>query len=590
MSRWDVQDGLIHFVFANEDAYVLDSMVVLNLTDKLYYELRRRQYEKILFLEGLKGEYTIRLFDLPSWQLCFDRTKKKLGGSYMIRENFRPLPTGQEFSCNAEQIEKLVCESENTAFVFMLQTFSGVFHGRERLISNLLQTNSQRKNLILIRAGIVSEDSKPILTRPDGIFLSRNMDRPLFPEVGRAFLEENYMDEDCYDRLNDYMNNRCVFLNRFSKKAILRVVRYVSFMLQKNGDRYSDAELEKIARFVWLWYHEEAVQNAYLSLFSENEERKFSVLARDLKTNWNAITEAISEAVLTGMDSRHIHEPFVISHNLPEKELQSIRVRTDEMEKKYGAVIRRLVRDFQKPRQETISPEAQRRLDRFIARMKEAVIKDDYETFERSEKAIRYTILCRFHFGDDNRLNWEGHERILESSAKLFEMEATVRQFTEKIRRFQEEQDRLYTRIQNRSYTSGQDEQDSKEKYVHLVKSEIPRQELLRADVMDQIRSCRHILQNLESGLALNNRISANDMEISALLGELEGKLKEQRRDPVDLYSYDFTQTVKPLHPVDYDDPDLFDRLAEKKEQAMGVSEQKETEGNKSGKRDFYYW
>ena len=39
MEKFRAQEGLIHFVFGNEDTYILDSMVQLNLTDYLYYEL-----------------------------------------------------------------------------------------------------------------------------------------------------------------------------------------------------------------------------------------------------------------------------------------------------------------------------------------------------------------------------------------------------------------------------------------------------------------------------------------------------------------------------------------------------------------------
>ncbi len=558
MSRWDVQDGLVHFVFANEDAYVQDSMVVLNLTDKLYFELRRRRYEKILFLEGLKGDYILRLFDMPSWQFCYDSTKKMLGYSTLIKDAFQSKAEGQEVRCSGDQILKLLSAAEDTACVFMLHTFAELFQGNEKLYVQLLEANSHRKNLILLRAGVSAEDSQAILTAPNGIFLSSMNQEPLFPEVRSAFLEEDYMDEGCYNRLNNYMNNRCVFLNRFSKAAVLRVVEYVAWMMQKTPAGYTDAELRQIARFVWLWYHEEPVQEAYRSLFSDNEERKFSVLAKDLNANWHAIAEIALEFNYVNIDDRHIHEPFVISHNKAEKQIQAIRFREEEDEKKYGVVCRRLVRNLQRPRQYRIRADAGARIERFIARMNTAALKDDFNTFDRAEKAVRFAIRCHFSYNNDNRLIWDSQEKILESSANLFEMEASVQQYTDKIARLKKEQEKLVSRIRNHFYSSELEETVAKEKVIHIVKSDIPTQEKICLYIQNQIKEIRHLLQQLESAVALTNRIAGNDTEVVDLMKALTDQLMLQKKASADLYAYDFMQQATPASGFDYNDPELF--------------------------------
>ena len=53
MGCFESQNGLVQFVFANEDAYFLDSMIRLNLRDYLCHELSRQGYSRIFFIEGI---------------------------------------------------------------------------------------------------------------------------------------------------------------------------------------------------------------------------------------------------------------------------------------------------------------------------------------------------------------------------------------------------------------------------------------------------------------------------------------------------------------------------------------------------------
>ena len=79
MTAWNVQDGLFHFLFANEDRYILDSMVCVNLTDYLRHELSELHMDKILFVEGAQGSFAVRVFNQSVWQWCAEQIRGPLG-------------------------------------------------------------------------------------------------------------------------------------------------------------------------------------------------------------------------------------------------------------------------------------------------------------------------------------------------------------------------------------------------------------------------------------------------------------------------------------------------------------------------------
>ena len=86
MARWNAADGLVHFLFADEDQYILDSMIRLNLADYLYHELRRRGFGRIAFVDGRGGSYYVRVFNKPSLQWFQDQHKGLFGLGHKAQE------------------------------------------------------------------------------------------------------------------------------------------------------------------------------------------------------------------------------------------------------------------------------------------------------------------------------------------------------------------------------------------------------------------------------------------------------------------------------------------------------------------------
>ena len=51
MKGFDSKEGLIHFLFAEEDDYYLDCLLKLDLTNLLYHNISKQNYDGIYFLK-----------------------------------------------------------------------------------------------------------------------------------------------------------------------------------------------------------------------------------------------------------------------------------------------------------------------------------------------------------------------------------------------------------------------------------------------------------------------------------------------------------------------------------------------------------
>ena len=94
MGCFESQNGLVQFVFANEDAYFLDSMIRLNLRDYLCHELSRQGYSRIFFIEGVAPDYTVRIFDRDSWSYASEQSRSALAGLFVSERPYEASDSG----------------------------------------------------------------------------------------------------------------------------------------------------------------------------------------------------------------------------------------------------------------------------------------------------------------------------------------------------------------------------------------------------------------------------------------------------------------------------------------------------------------
>ncbi|MGX8728750.1 MAG: hypothetical protein ACSW75_04180, partial [Lachnospiraceae bacterium] len=126
MGDFKYRDGLIHFVFANRDTYFLESMVRLNLADKLYRELSGQGYQKIFYLK--KGIYPCVLGtkDRASYTFCSLAARKKALFGFRKGPEL-PEYTGQDVDRTDEELRAMLAEASDCAFIVRIELFVKLF-------------------------------------------------------------------------------------------------------------------------------------------------------------------------------------------------------------------------------------------------------------------------------------------------------------------------------------------------------------------------------------------------------------------------------------------------------------------------------
>lgn len=430
MSRWNAADGLIHFLFANEDQYILESMIALDLTGYLNYELHRRHFQKILFVSGNHLSYKIRFFGKDSWDWAVDKMKGLLGLGAKNKE-FNPDPRGDILNCSADQIRKLAALAENTAFVFALDSFAEIFKGFHDLLYNLQNKNMHQKNLMILRAGVTAEESQHLFQNPYGIFQTKTSQGYLFPEIISAFVDEDSEADGCYMRLKQLMGDRCVFLNRFSRGAVDRVVRYAAWIKKK--EPLSDSETRRqVTEYIWKWYHDVQEQASGSGLLTENPLRSYQDLLRDVMRFGKTIEEVSEEPHVKEPVSEFLPEPGVISNYdyvrlVPD--LPAYEKYDPERKKAFQAGCIRVRSRLRKPQSDRIPKESGQYLESCLGRMSSAVRagdSGDYETFQRAHDAVCMMAQRHYKADEDSITLWQAYDLLASQSARLFEIQRTL--------------------------------------------------------------------------------------------------------------------------------------------------------------------
>ena len=428
MSRWNVQDGLIHVLFANEDRYVLDSMVSLDLTEYLNYELHRRHFARILFVEGLQNSCVIRVFSEKARDWCEEQLKGLFGMGRIGRGDIPAAGKGMLLKCSPEQVRRLAAQASETAFVFRLDVFARVFRGCEDELEKMRGENELRRNLMILRAGVVAEDSRALFMDKKGIFQASSGTGRLFPEVVSAFTGDDPADEGCYVRLQRMLGDRCVLLNRFSRDAVRRAVRYTSWVVREGKDALSEEQLENTAAYVWKWYHDAAEQTARGGLLPEDPARSYDILIRDLDRYWKVVSEVAEASGPQTLEP--MGEPGVISDSILVRKVpdeQQYGMLEEEKRTEYKAVCFRIRRLLRRPRVKEPDEQAAMYLSRFLDRLTAAVQKGDSDTVRRAESALQAAVAENYYLHEEDGLQWQLHDAILAQSARLFGVREDIR-------------------------------------------------------------------------------------------------------------------------------------------------------------------
>ena len=505
MARWNAADGLVHFLFADEDQYILDSMIRLNLADYLYHELRRRGFGRIAFVDGRGGSYYVRVFNRPSLQWFQDQQKGLFGLGHKAQE-YTPSRGGMRIACGAEQLRRMQKAADKAAAVWAAEAFYEVYGGRAEELEEQILNNRHRKNLIIVRSSTTAEDSFAFFTDPQGIFQASGSRGALFPEVVSAFMEDDPADEGCYVKFLRLLDDRGACLNQFTRQAVKRAVDCVVWTDRPGGETGAAADADLIASFIWRWYHDRKVQRKYPSVLSENLHHSYGLLCRDIRRQWPRLAEAAGEAGSgTGLFgqiklAKPIRELGVISESLLVRYLPEPNPAAAESEDtkaaSYEETNERLRETLRKPRKSLPAKEDEIVLRRFIDRMRTAMQKGDSATVSRVENCVVDMVTGGFGDGERAKLRRDYHEQLTAGSASLFDAENDVRQDEEK-------RDALWARARelHRRMKEEKDRKHLDETGEQLIKARI-------GSLGKQIRNYDLIInRKKEVGLDLANRI-----------------------------------------------------------------------------------
>ena len=78
MERLNPDSGLCHLVFANDDVYLTESLMRLNLKQYIYYELKKLNYRGIFVLSGDDTHCELSVADAMSMSVYNQYRKKSV--------------------------------------------------------------------------------------------------------------------------------------------------------------------------------------------------------------------------------------------------------------------------------------------------------------------------------------------------------------------------------------------------------------------------------------------------------------------------------------------------------------------------------
>ena len=443
------QDGLVQFVFANEDTYFTDSGLKLSLNRWLFRELRER-YKYVFFSRQLQKEYGIQMFDPESWLALSEQTKK-LPFSIKGSAPYVPARNGVSMTVSADTILKLIRNVSLAACVFQISAFRSILKGNEALLSQLQQENLQTQKLLLVRSGVIAEYNRPFFLEADSVLHGKNDSGYLFPEVVDAFLEPDEYGEGCYRKLKNLMGDKCIFLNRFSREAVSNVVWNAAWHNDSVIDDISENELNVITDFVYMWYHSDVVQARWRGLFSLNDRREFRRLFQDLMQSWEAVSRSAEEyhdwvetqdGVVEDIgESYCIHESPLSQRlkGIPMQGMPGAGEKGKDREISIQIELQKACRLLQTERTALPGEELQKLLDRVIVRIGKSVQGRDLRTIRYGSECLQYACEQNFRMEGRQKACIKGYELLTEISQTLFAAEAGAKLSEQNFSRFKAE-------------------------------------------------------------------------------------------------------------------------------------------------------
>lgn len=205
-----------------EDLYFTDHLLMLDLHQYLYYQLKKRKFEEIYFIEAINGE-DIKVF-------CENRSSGELFRTRVPHAFWELIPEFSAMKVNERTrygavlrrthiqgaIEKLVTDKKEDryGFVFLQNAFPTIYRGEEEINALEALLNTKRAKSLFLH--VAKPDYKGELPLFPACIISKELQRQINSNAGGELL---------YERLQRQGNILTVYWETFYRKQVERLIQ-----------------------------------------------------------------------------------------------------------------------------------------------------------------------------------------------------------------------------------------------------------------------------------------------------------------------------------------------------------------------------
>ena len=272
MERLNPDSGLCHLIFANDDVYLTESLMRLNLKQYIYYELKKLNYRGIFVLSGDDTHCELSVADAMSMSVYNQYRKKSVFAQLFGKDDSTQGTTrmAQEhpeefFECMLQMMQK----EKKLAFICSISVFSMLnqYPAYVQTLCELQKKNYANHHMFIILAPTAVEGSISYFADAKSIFRSA-----LFPEIQKIFaVHENVY---IYERLRQMMGSSVLFMNYLEYADIQKLVQYCVLSHPQYLMKYKNIEADA-TDYIWMFYHSEAFRQHEKNKLPDNPYRLF---------------------------------------------------------------------------------------------------------------------------------------------------------------------------------------------------------------------------------------------------------------------------------------------------------------------------
>lgn len=255
---FNIDKGLIHMVFMNEDIYVKKSLITLNRKKNLYYELKKA---------GCKAVFQVTLNDQGYCLTCLDAAAKEIYRELIpekksILSKFTRYLVDSAGHIDQKNETVFVFEKENrkelfdvlsgimnhkknNAFVFSMDAVYS-FQQNKKIVDFFLEQSNRnyvRRNLVVVESDASCEASFEMLTDENGFFHT-----DVFPAIQKIC--RKYENPRLYERLHTEMRDQIEYFNYMTREKLKNLVTLE--LMKKEGNTEFLNKIDDYTDFIFL--------------------------------------------------------------------------------------------------------------------------------------------------------------------------------------------------------------------------------------------------------------------------------------------------------------------------------------------------